>query len=85
MKTKVKFLANENGNPDFGPDIYALFTEELYNELVYEDTMFTCYQHIGQHGACHIDYANESRPATEAEYTPLKEELESLGYDLEII
>ena len=85
MKTRVKFLANERGNPDFGPDIFAFFPDEPYNELVYGDTILTSYSRIGQHSACHIDYANESREATLEEYISLKEELESIGYKLNVI
>lgn len=81
MKTKVKFLVH----PDPEDDIFAIFPEDMHNELVYGDTMLTSYSHEGQHSACHIDYANESREATEKEYTPLKEELESLGYKFEIL
>ena len=43
----------------------------------------TSYGHIGQHSAA--DYngiVRESRPATEAEIAPLREELKSIGYKL---
>ncbi len=82
-KTKVKFLFHE-GNQDIliGADVFAFFPEEKYNG---GNVMFTSYEHIGQHSACHIDYANECRPATPEEYKDLKSELESLGYNLEIV
>ena len=40
------------------------------------------YQHVGQHGGA--DYTGciaMTRPATEEEYTPLHQELISIGYD----
>jgi hypothetical protein len=48
-KTKVKFLYHENTE-----DLMAYFPEERYNE---DEKLFTCYAHIGQHSACHVDYA----------------------------
>lgn len=45
-----------------------------------------CYERVGQHGAA--DYSGcirATRPATSEEATPLKSELERLGYRLEVI
>jgi len=84
MKTKVKFLVDENVNPNLEPDIYAFFPDEPY-EKEYTPELYTCYMHVGQHGSCHIDYANQSRYATHEEYMPLKEELESIGYSLTVL
>ena len=48
------------------------------------DTM-TCYAHVGQHGTCSVDWCRDNtRPAIESEYAPLKSELESLGYVLDV-
>ncbi|QPC91485.1 hypothetical protein [Mesorhizobium sp. INR15] len=42
----------------------------------------TCYAHIGQHGsASHQWYVSATRPATAAEYSALKSELESAPYN----
>jgi hypothetical protein len=65
--------------------IIAIFPEELGNNEVY-----TCnsYQHIGQHSTCDpegITEDKDSRLATPEEYHDLKIELESLGYNLQII
>jgi len=82
MKTKVKFLIepqSEGGEKN----VYAFFPEEDYNDFSNQEKM--CYAHIGQHSGCHIDYAEESREATKEEYTPLQEELESIGYKLQIL
>jgi hypothetical protein len=82
-KTKVKFLINDSNNDDFiGGSLMAYFPEDKFNNT---PGLFTCYAHIGQHSACHIDYANECRPATPAEYKELKAELESIGYNLQIV
>ena len=83
MKTNVKFLVNND--TDYHTDLFAFFPDDLYSELVYEDTMLNSYSSVGQHSACHIDYANESREATEEEYNSLKEELLSIGYELNIL
>ena len=78
MKTKVKFLVHKDREGE--DDLFALFPDQ------YEGNDFNVsYAHVGQHSACHIKYANESRYATEEEYNSLKEELESIGYELEII
>jgi hypothetical protein len=48
-------------------------------------TDVACYAHVGQHSSCSWNYASMSTPATEAEYAPLKKELESIGYEVNII
>ena len=46
----------------------------------------TCYAHTGQHSAADYDYTmKKSRPASYEEYEPLIEELQSIGYELEVI
>lgn len=85
-KTKVQFLIDKNGYTNQEENekgqVFAFFTDEMYS---HDKNLRTCYSHIGQHSACHVDYAKESRPATPAEYADLKRELESIGYNLEII
>ncbi len=88
-KTKVKFLVKET-NTDIlkchADDVYAYFPKEYFSkEIPSLNHLRTCYAHIGQHSACHPDYAKESRPATPEEYKDLKEELESIGYNLIIL
>ena len=46
--------------------------------------MASCYVHTGQHSACSLGWYRTTRPATEAEYAPLKRELERIGYHLKI-
>lgn len=73
--TKVQFLYNLKCN-----DVFAFFPE-----LDYDNFFKTSYSQIGQHSACSIDYAKESVQATSEQSEPLKLELESIGYKLEII
>jgi len=77
MKTKVKFLFNEREK-----DLYAFFPEEDFDV---EGKYKMSYSHIGQHTACDPKYTKQSRQATKEEYTPLLEELKSIGYNLEIL
>jgi hypothetical protein len=75
MKTKVKFLYNE-----YNDDLFAYFPFEE-SSIGYK----TAYSHIGQHSACHYKYAEECREATMLEYLDLFNELQSIGYRLELI
>lgn len=75
MKTKVKFLYNE-----YNDDLFAYFPE-----VKWCDNTFTCYSHIGQHSACHPNYAKESREVTLVECLDLFNELQNIGYKLELI
>lgn len=44
-----------------------------------------CYSHIGQHSECVYYYVQISKPVKETEYAELKKELESIGYELNVI
>lgn len=77
-KTKVKFLIH----PKYGNEVFAFFPAEKWS---IQENMFSSYAHIGQHSPCHIDYANECINATPEQYNDLKKELETIGYNLEII
>lgn len=85
--TQVKFLKNESLNDDENVVLFAFFPQEHYYNKEHKDykLMFQSYEHNGQHSACHIDYANESVRANKEEYKDLFEELESIGYNLEVI
>jgi len=77
-KTKVIFRVFKDGG-----DVIAIFPEDPATLDPY-----TCnsYQHLGQHGACNptglIAVTTAAKPE---QYQDLKEELESIGYDLEVI
>jgi len=77
--TKVIFLVNEKDPQNF--DLFAYFPEEDFDNKGNK----VGYSHIGQHGAVDPRYAEESRPATPEEYADLKSELESIGYNLDVI
>ena len=70
-KTVVQFYTDDDGR------VFAYFPKETHHA-----EFKTCYAHIGQHSACHPDYIKECKPATD--YKDLFEELESIGYNLEI-
>ena len=78
--TKVEFLVNERDPKN--PDLFAYFPEENYDN---DGKFKTAYSHVGQHSCASPEYAKESRPATPEEYQGLKTELESLGYNLEVV
>jgi hypothetical protein len=78
-KTKVVFLINETNDND----LMAFFPDEQYNN--WDLNVKTCYSHMGQHSASSIEYAKECRLATDEESEDLKNELESIGYNLEIV
>ena len=75
--TKVIFRVWK-GQHGFG--VIALFPEEDASP-----GYCSSYEHVGQHGGA--DYSvviSRTRPASPAEYEALRQELESIGYDLEI-
>jgi hypothetical protein len=78
--TKVVF---RKWGPAKGGDILALFPEipaDIHGHHCQS------YQHIGQHGGA--DYSlciGKTAPAAPGEYANLKEELESIGYRLEVV
>lgn len=81
-KTRVKFYINDT-DKNFEPDVFAVFPDEI---LTGNSNLFDCYQHVGQHGQCHIDYIKESKVATKEQYQELYNELTNLvGYDLEVL
>lgn len=80
--TNVVFLMeNTDENTQ---QVFAFFPNYFYNKELYKTT-FTSYAHIGQHSACHIDYAKECKPANIEQYQALKNELESIGYKLNVL
>lgn len=80
--TDVLFLVEQTEEEN--KEVFAYFPKMFYNKELYKTT-FTGYAHIGQHTAIHSDYANECKEATSIEYADLKKELESIGYNLNIL
>jgi len=78
-KTDVIFRVDKT--KDFENTIFALFPhiKEHNNSVLY-------YQHIGQHSTADYDHCiKTSKLATENEYKNLFIELESIGYNLNVI
>lgn len=88
-KTKVRFYIERGSNDDvfaYFPDMqyYGGVSKKEAGEYGFDLKMRSCYQHIGQHSACHPGYVRGLKKATPDQYKDLKEELESIGYNLEI-
>lgn len=83
--TDVIFYRELNADEKEQADIVALFPESKYRHPQLGKMFVTCYQHIGQHSDGVPEYFEGLEQATPEEYTPLKEELESLGYNLTIL
>ena len=79
--TDVQFWkSNDAAEFEPGCNPFAYFPNES------EDGEFCLsYSRVGQHSSCHPEYLELCTPATPEEYTPLKKELESIGYILNII
>jgi hypothetical protein len=85
QKTRVLFLIerdyDENNKEQFVENhIVAMFPEidEGRNRV-------SCYAHVGQHSAGCMEYFNECIKATPEQYKDLREELESIGYNLHVL
>jgi len=78
-KTQVKFLLEGDTDPQ---TVFAYFPNEPDFDFKGNQPS---YAHIGQHSGCNPAYAAKCLPATPEQYKDLKSELESIGYDLEII
>ena len=76
MKTTVIFRKWNNGQ------IIAIFPE-IPADHCYGHCM--SYEHIGQHGTCAPGYViHATTQASEAEALPIRKELESIGYELQV-
>jgi hypothetical protein len=79
FKTAVVFRKYKEG------DIIALFPY-AYSYLPGVNTDCLSYMHIGQHSdASYPMVIKCTKPAKKEEYKPLFDELESIGYDLNVI
>ncbi len=81
FKTKVQFLIDKSEDETESKSIFAFFPE-----LKERNPNFALsYARVGQHSTCGFDYANECEKASESQYEILKQELENIGYNLNII
>jgi hypothetical protein len=62
-------------------DVFAYFPNTIFDARKNK----TSYSHIGQHSACSEEYARGCKLATPKEYKDLKNELERMGYVLNVL
>lgn len=83
MKTLVKF--RKDIKTEYADNITAVFPQLKYNKRLYGNKIICGYAHIGQHTGVSKEWIKEDTiAANESEYQDLKQELESIGYDLKV-
>jgi len=65
-------------------DVIALFPKLFTGQDNQGNQFILSYIHIGQHGGASDDLIDDLSPATADEYSDLKAELTSIGYELEV-
>jgi hypothetical protein len=75
-KERVAFRVFDEG------DVIALMIDDFHPDT---PEIIMSYQSIGQHGMAHRDLLDELDKATPEEYADLKDELERIGYEFEVI
>ena len=65
-------------------DVIALFPKLFTGQDNDNNQFILSYMHIGQHGGASDDLIDDLSPATADEYSDLKAELTSIGYELEV-
>ena len=78
-KTKVIFRKTL---PEWGGETIAIFPALAGDSNPYRTCM--SYERVGQHGAITLDFMKFTLLTTPENYTSLKAELESIGYDLQV-
>lgn len=79
LKTRVLFVYPQY--PDGDRELLALFPDIPWTGKRFD---ITCYAHNGQHGSACLSFLKRAK-ATKEQYAPLARELESIGYNLDII
>ena len=77
-KVNVAFRKFEDG------EVIAIFPN-IYPVAKDSKAEVMSYMHMGQHGMCMECLVNELEKASKEEYTPLKKELEMIGYLVNVI
>lgn len=73
-RERVTFYKEDNDN------ILAFFPDVEWSRGTY-----MCYSHVGQHSGCCPSYVEKLPLSSVTNYTPLLQELTSIGYDLIVI
>lgn len=79
-ETNVIFLYNRAEK-----DLFAIFPEDKDLSRLLRHDIIQCYASIGQHSSASIGYIRDCVQATKEQYNDLKNELESIGYNLNVI
>lgn len=67
-------------------EVLAVFVDEIETNKPKDDVYFSCYAHLGQHSTCSQSFLAENcKKASHKEYQELFNELESIGYNLNVI
>lgn len=79
MKTFIRFVI-------FKGEVLAVFMRHCAGRRLdgNNEGTRTSYAHVGQHGECY-DGMYRRKQATPEQYADLKAEMESIGYDLEVM
>ena len=76
-KTRVLFVYPRYD--DGQREVLAIFPDQrLFSGAI------SCYAHVGQHGSCSYSFLKRTK-ATKEQYTPLLKELQSIGYNVEVV
>ncbi len=81
IKVKIRFVYPRY--PDGSGEVLAVFMGRGSVHYIGQ-LLRDCYAHIGQHGSCHWSFSRRKR-ATPEQYAPLLQELQSIGYDVQIV
>lgn len=65
-------------------EVIAIFPDNIYNKKLYGKKMVDSYMHIGQHSGCSVELIDELQDASFDQYKNLKNELETIGYKLNL-
>lgn len=83
-KDRVKFYVEPpliiEGKDVTGETILAVFPD-----IKEPKECVLSYAHIGQHGACSLEYLKKCKKAKPYQYRPLMAELQSIGYNLLVV
>lgn len=79
---KVDIIFRVDTSKDFKGTVFALFPHDVCDHRGH----VTSYQHVGQHsGADYRGCIATSKPATPEQYADLKAEMESIGYEINVV